>query len=72
MLTTMMIMNKGFLFDEKNANENQGLAIINPDVIPRIGEKIDMGFSPAHKVIEVLHRFCKTGKAEHTIFVIVE
>jgi hypothetical protein len=45
----MFVMHKSF--GDKN------FSVVNPSHIPRKGDKVDMGFTPAPEVKEVLYQF---------------
>jgi len=61
MQTTMSIMHEHSLLNT--------IVVLNPQHIPRVGENIDMGITPAPKVSKVLWDYKKTNQTD--VYVIV-
>ena len=57
---------------EKNRISGKQIVSTNPPSIPRIGDKIDMGYAPAPTVKEVLWNFGEGVSNNTTVTVVVD
>jgi hypothetical protein len=57
---------------EKNYVNGKQIVSTNPPAIPRVGDKVDMGYAPAPTVREVLWDFGKGVSSDTTVTAVVD